>query len=160
MGYLGFLTLSARNLFWESRNSKLYLLILRHEVFLTFSGHNKQAYATFYTYHTYKGSFAKCVRPLQTFLALNPFFTVVVFKEWTCTARTSTIRLLLLILRKHLTRLMVKLVVSLHFFLSPTWVLPGLSFSPEMGLLLLFSVCCLLRFRKGTWDRLVSYVCR
>jgi hypothetical protein len=29
----------------------------------------------------------------------------------------------------------------------------GLSFPPEMGLLLLFSFCYLLRFRKGTWDR-------
>jgi hypothetical protein len=55
--------------------------------------------------------------------------------------------------------LTVKLVVSLHFFMSSPWVLTGLSFPPEMGLLLLFSVCN-LRFRKGTWDRLVSYLCR
>jgi len=51
--YLGFLTLSTRNVFRGSRNGKFYLLILQHEVFLTFSGHNKQAYDIPYTCHTH-----------------------------------------------------------------------------------------------------------
>jgi hypothetical protein len=126
-------------------------------------------YVISYTCHTHKGFFAKCVCPLDIF-GTEPILR-----------RRGLQRINL-----HSINIWHQIHPSLSFHhpssssdhektpnsldgeisgftsLLPVFTmgLTGLSFLQEMGLLLLFSFCCLLRFRKGTWDRLVSYLYR